>query len=286
VPFFEIFRQGLEDPRLVVTQKGLRALVAYGRRAARKAPTRLADEKVETVGAFRQALMSLDHSQPEAASPRALRLQDMVPLHTDFDHDAQQKNWMPFVFDGIIYVVDQLTPRVKILKLDEDTGSTSLAYESESDPALHGLRADVRGGSQFVHVPSEGLFLGVAHVTRGRSMYTHFFIALQDRPPFTMLGVSREWCLAHEESFQSGKEVLCEGVQFISGLAFVGEGLAVSDGDADGKQQHKPPQQVVLSYGVMDCDARLANFKFQSVLKSIRFARPQQGVAHKGGDEL
>merc|ERR1712062_491365 len=116
---------------------------------------------------------------------------------------------MPFVFDGIIFAIYQMTPRMKILKLDEAAGSASLVYESEPDPALHGLQSgSVRGGSQCVHIPSEGIYLGVAHVTRGRSMYTHFFVALKDQPPFTMLGVSREWCLAHEEVFQSGEEVL------------------------------------------------------------------------------
>lgn len=275
-PFFEIFRQGLEDPRLLMLRGGIRALVVYGKRGARKESTRLTDARVETVGAFRQALVTLDGIvTPD--DPTAIKMEDFVPLETNFDRDSQQKNWMPFVFMDTVYVIYKLTPQMKVLVLDEGLGSAILSHETASDPALIALQhADVRGGSQCVHVLEEGLYLGVAHVSRGRAMYTHFFFAFRDKPPFDMLGVSREWCLAHEETFESGKETLCEGVQFVSGLALLRGNSTLSGGSGrQGSTAH-----LVISYGVMDCDARVATMKLQSALNAIRFrTRPTGGAA-------
>mmetsp|Transcript_123293 Transcript_123293/g.343333 ORF Transcript_123293/g.343333 Transcript_123293/m.343333 type:complete len:491 (-) Transcript_123293:29-1501(-) len=267
-PFFEIFRQGLEDPRVLSVRGEVRALVVYGKRAARREPTRLADERVEGVGAFRQALATLRGTSTSEGF-YDIGMEDFVPLETDFDRNSQQKNWMPFVYQGAVYAVYQLVPKMKVLLVDESVGSAVLAHETESDPALSVLQhAEVRGGSQCVHVPESALYLGVAHVSRGRSMYTHFFLAFADTPPFGMLGVSREWCLAHEETFQTGKEVLCEGVQFVSGLALSHSNEAQSS-------------SLVMTYGVMDCDARIAQIPLRTALKAIKFraGQPRAGGA-------
>mmetsp|Transcript_83112 Transcript_83112/g.258530 ORF Transcript_83112/g.258530 Transcript_83112/m.258530 type:complete len:494 (+) Transcript_83112:29-1510(+) len=263
-PFFEIFRQGVEDPRLLLVRGELRALVAYGKRAARQQPTRLADERVEGVGAFRQALVALP-GLPGAGVPPAIGPGDFLPLETDFDRGSQQKNWMPFTHGGSVYAVYQLVPKMKVLLLDEATGSATAAHETVPDAALLALqRADVRGGSQCVPVPEQGLYLGVAHVSRGRGMYTHFFFAFADQPPFEMLGVSREWCFAHEEAFQQGKELLCEGVQFVGGLALLGSPAETPAGAS---------LQLAMAYGVMDCDARVARWPLQRALGAIRFSK-------------
>lgn len=203
-----------------------------------------------------------------------MEAQGFTPFETDFGRDSQQKNWMPFIYQDKIYVIHQLVPRVHVLELDESSGSAALAYETPTDAALKALkRGEVRGGSQCVHVPTESLYLGVAHVSRGRSMYTHFFFAIADEPPFNILGVSREWCVAHEEKFSEGVETLCEGVQFVSGLALLGNH---SSADTDSKSKARGADiesegVLVMTYGVMDCDARVTRMPLRTALSSIRF---------------
>eukprot|EP00927_Polykrikos_kofoidii_P078151 TRINITY_DN75008_c0_g1_i1.p1 TRINITY_DN75008_c0_g1~~TRINITY_DN75008_c0_g1_i1.p1 ORF type:complete len:513 (-),score=61.84 TRINITY_DN75008_c0_g1_i1:156-1694(-) len=258
-PFFEIFRQGLEDPRLIQFGGVMKAIVSYGMRAARKEPTRLADRQVEGVGAFRQAILTLPDLGSRTAPGVGVGLEDFVALHTDFGKDTQQKNWMPFVHGRHLYAVYQLAPTVQVVTLDDAIGSALLTYETEAPAPFKSLqRGDVRGGSQIVHVPGTRLYLGVAHIARGRSMYTHFFFVLEDEPPFAVKGVSREWCFAHEETFQTGAEMLCEGVQFVSGLALVGPPGGVLD-------------TALMTFGTMDCDARLARTPLRTVMKSIQF---------------
>lgn len=249
---------------------------------------------MEPAGAFRQALATVRHFADEpvvtpgavlaATDGSELGLEDFVPLETDFDRQTQQKNWMPFVNADRFYAVYQLVPMMKVLAVDAELGSASLVHTTPPDAALSALQnADVRGGSQCVHVPKERLYLGVAHVSRGRMKYTHFFFAFADEPPFAMLGVSREWCLAHRERFDAGMEAVCEGVQFVSGLALVGK-ARVAKGQAPSAE---PEQTLALTYGVMDCDARVAHVSLQSALRAIRFAqRDRVGHGTSKSEEL
>merc|ERR1711972_896137 len=138
---------------------------------------------------------------------------------------------------GQLYVMHQLVPTQKVLTIDVATGTTQLAFDNTAAPmlsSLHSQRASVRGGSQAIWIEEQGVYLAVAHVSRGRTMYTHFLVAFRGSPPFDVVALSREWCLAHSEDLGSGPEILCEGIQFVSGL--------VRDG-----------QTLVLTYGVGDC---------------------------------
>lgn len=258
-PFFEIFRQGLEDPRLFSDGAEVRALIGYGKRGDRPQPTRLANEREERAGAFRQAGLSFLGS---AAGVRSASLSEdnFVPLETDFDRQEPQKNWMPFVHMGRTFAIYQLEPIVKVLELNWETGGSVVAYETPTHKAIGALKVPVRGGSPCVHVPEANVFIGVAHISRGRSAYTHFLFALDDAPPFKIRAVSREWCLAHDID----GEPLCEGVQFVSGLALL--------------PGNTSDRMLVMSYGVMDCDARLAQVPLNTALKALGVAKNRDGT--------
>ena len=95
-------------------------------------------------------------------------------------------------------------------------------------------------------------FLGIGHLHRGwggegkannaaafkfGSRYTHFWYTTSTAAPYRMLSSSAEFCL---QSSQDPKD--CESVQFLSGL-------------------HTPrerPDTLLISYGVNDCEARIA----------------------------
>ena len=134
-----------------------------------------------------------------------------------------------------------------------------------------------------MRLKEENLYLGIAHVTRGRSSYTHFFFALEDKPPFKILGVSREWCIAHPLTLseEAGQETLCEGVQFVGGLALL-DGVGSKEDDAP---PGKSNQTLAISYGVMDCDSRMVRVSVSSALKAISF-HPKRAGGGAGKKEL
>ena len=81
--------------------------------------------------------------------------------------------------------------------------------------------------------------------------YTHFWYALEARPPFSVISASAEFCLA---SPQDSKD--CESVQFVSGLLVRGDDL-------------------VLAYGVNDCEARLSAIPLSRVRSMLRPLAPR-----------
>ena len=94
--------------------------------------------------------------------------------------------------------------------------------------------------------------------------YTHFFYTLSPVPPYQLLSTSAEFCAG---SMQDGND--CESVQFISGLAFGasnlsdaaagntgGTGDGPGAGDA-GDIARDGAGDIVLSFGVNDCESRL-----------------------------
>ena len=83
------------------------------------------------------------------------------------------------------------------------------------------------------------------------SRYTHFWYALEARPPFSVISASAEFCLA---SPQDSKD--CESVQFVSGLLVRGDDL-------------------VLAYGVNDCEARLSAIPLSRVRSMLRPLAPR-----------
>ena len=92
--------------------------------------------------------------------------------------------------------------------------------------------------------------------------YTHFFYTLSPVPPYQLLSTSAEFCAG---SMQDGND--CESVQFISGLAFGASNLsdAAAGGSGDtgngvgdaGDIARDGAGDIVLSFGVNDCESRL-----------------------------
>jgi len=79
------------------------------------------------------------------------------------------------------------------------------------------------------------------------SQYTHFWYALDVQAPHRIVATSGEWCLA------AARDPLdCESVQFVSGIA-------VADGGDD----------LVVSYGVSDCEAKAASVPLRSVWAAL-----------------
>ena len=64
--------------------------------------------------------------------------------------------------------------------------------------------------------------------------YTHFFYTVDPRPPFGILAIAPEFCIA---SHQDPND--CETIQFAGGLALQGD------------------DRLVVSYGVNDCEAKV-----------------------------
>ena len=77
--------------------------------------------------------------------------------------------------------------------------------------------------------------------------YTHFFYTVDPRPPFGILAIAPEFCIA---SHQDPND--CETIQFAGGLALQGD------------------DRLVVSYGVNDCEAKLATFPLDRVWAALR----------------
>lgn len=105
----------------------------------------------------------------------------------------------------------------------------------------------------------------VAH-TYACAGYTHFFYTMQPQPPYRMLATSAEFCLAAEQDAAD-----CESVQFISGLALE----ASTDGDAN-------QSSLLLSYGINDCEAKIARLTMAAVWRMLRPLAGEAGPCMPG----
>merc|ERR1711920_1136214 len=82
---------------------------------------------------------------------------------------------------------------------------------------------------------------------------------LRGEPPYDVVGVSHEWCVtmnghfsAHWRAVLSEGEEACEAIQFAGGLALRGE------------------SEVVIAYGINDCEADLLVVKLSRILAMVR----------------
>ena len=88
--------------------------------------------------------------------------------------------------------------------------------------------------------------------------YTHFFYALEPHAPFRVFATSREFCMASEQNPAD-----CESIQFASGLTLAPDASTL-----------------LLSYGINDCEAKVAKLPLSQVLGRLR---PLDGVAAPRG---
>ena len=91
--------------------------------------------------------------------------------------------------------------------------------------------------------------------------YSHFLYTMQPRPPFRMLATSQEFCIA---SVQDPND--CESVQFISGVEY-----------------EPSTSSVLLSYGINDCEARVAKLPIAKLWEMMQPIKAESEVIITGG---
>ena len=127
-------------------------------------------------------------------------------------------------------------------------------------------RGDRRGGLVAAGRPPQRRDSGSERFEFG-SQYTHFWYAL-DPLTLRIVATSGEWCLAAERDPRD-----CESVQFVSGVALdaVDRGGGGGSGGGD----------LVVSYGVTDCSAKVATLPLSGVWAALK---PRDvSVAAQGG---
>ena len=96
--------------------------------------------------------------------------------------------------------------------------------------------------------------------------YTSFFYTLRPRPPFETLAVSPEFCVG---ALQDSTD--CESIQFISGLALSPTPPLPAGGSTVRNYSATAANPALLmSYGVNDCEARLAKLPLNRVWSMLR----------------
>ena len=93
--------------------------------------------------------------------------------------------------------------------------------------------------------------------------YTHFFYTMSPHPPFRLLATSSEFCLA---SAQDASD--CESVQFISGIELEATGADKSN-RTEGRRMRNA-DTLLMSYGINDCEAKLARMPLSAVLQMLK----------------
>ena len=88
----------------------------------------------------------------------------------------------------------------------------------------------------------------------GSHHYTHFFFELDARPPHALRAVGPEFCVGG-----GGPASSCEVVQYVTGLSRARDGVPRVDGGDD----------LVISYGVSDCEPRWATLSLRAVLAEL-----------------
>jgi hypothetical protein len=191
------------------------------------------------------------------------------------------RNWNPFVYKGEIHQVYSFDPHV-IVKPNMETGETTVAHSSflsdssrEDVHASHFKRSwkergkEIHGGTNAVHYPEKNLYFGIMRVFYSRTQYTNFVYSFQDTPPFAVQAVSTEFCLSRfknpELKKKKKKMLVCETLQIMMGL------------EINPARTH-----FIVTYGVNDCDARLAMVKIETVLDMMQ----EVSTADAGKQEL
>ena len=198
-----------------------------------------------------------------------------------------QKNWAPFVHDGRLYAEYSIEPHVVLLidpangrcvpvsrsrspdevdscSADDAAGRTEAAAEAggafSSFAPLARLSAShgrVSGGVPPLHLPVQHAYLGLAHLKASRELphflgtsqmpYKHLFYAFADTPPFRIIAAGRPFVMPEPALADRTPTV-----QFAAGMS-LGSG-----GD-----------DLLVSYSVRDCGARVARVRLDEVLRDV-----------------
>jgi hypothetical protein len=167
-----------------------------------------------------------------------LRLRSVVAPYA-----PPQKNWMPFILDGSIYLEHSIRPHI-VLRYDHDTSHCDLPYHSDlEDPRLAGL--ELHGGAPPVRL-DDRLFLGVGNSQRRfwyqERYYAPVFYLFEATPPFRITKFSPPVRLLSRR----------ERIQYVCGMTL--------------SPDH---QTLTLSYGISDHDNCFVAVPLSVVLKLL-----------------
>ncbi|CAK9025250.1 unnamed protein product [Durusdinium trenchii] len=154
---------------------------------------------------------------------------------------VHQKNWMPFVANDELYLIFTIEP-LRVIRVDVNSGLCS-EVSLVRTPALRALHPNPdefrgHGGPALVQLPKHmgGELLGMARVQSGNLLYSHFFFTLQVEYPSMPVLTKVRSARWRSEGWPFGRPGMCEVIQFVGGL-------------------HLQQDQLVISYGVNDCEA-------------------------------
>jgi hypothetical protein len=140
----------------------------------------------------------------------------------------------------------------------------------------HIHRSDTRenlqkhGGSSLVEHATKAhrLALGLGpNMFAFGAHYTHFFYAVQPCAPYAVVAVSKEFCIEAQ-----GAPGDCEIIQFISGIEHLaGTPQAPAHPVANlGWQHRQAGEELLLSYGINDCEAKVGKLPVERVLSMLK----------------
>lgn len=224
----------------------------------------------------------LSDSLDGSAGSWRVRIADNTPLCTGIL--AGRNHALFFAPDGQVRLQSWLHPRIVVTALPSAAAELRLM----ESPSLQLFRAGAQAVEKCHHVRLSGTsslvrvrarkrdaLLGVGHIHHGResnlthnnpedlrkirrgvayfgSHYMHFFYLLDANPPHSLLAHSAEWCLPHSPTIGS-----CEVVQFVSGLELAHGG-----------------EDVLLMYGVNDCESKAARMPLGRLLRLLQWDVP------------
>jgi hypothetical protein len=106
-----------------------------------------------------------------------------------------EKNWAPFVHNGVLYFSYYLAPEHIVLRCEPRTGVCRTAFTSKAPHVWRRLLDYIVEGPRLSTPPLlvDGRYLCVGHFRTANTVYLHFFYEMQAQPPFAILRASKSF---------------------------------------------------------------------------------------------
>ena len=172
-----------------------------------------------------------------------------------------EKNWMPFVHRGSLYVSYSLYPTHVVLSCHLRTGACSRKHATTAAAGAwsHVLDHVVRSPRLSVpHVRIRGRFLTVAHFRTAGSaaVYLHCFVELQPGPPFTVVRTSKTFRFFGARGGADGSVSMpVVNVTAAPPIQYIAGAYASADGSS-----------LILTYGAGDRSALITSIAVDEVM--------------------
>lgn len=242
--------------------------------------------------------LCLDRAWVEPSELISFPAADGVEKNWNLIHASRDRLLVEYHVDPHIVLEARLGRMAMGLQLES---LWTLAVSRWPSAVLHGV-TNVRGGycclrlpEAALHVARRGgmalpggpLLLGCGHLQRIRTpfdqapgdvdrfrrqaksrAYHQFLYALRGEAPFDVVAVSPEWCITmsghfsrHWQQVLNEGEEACEAIQFVAGIAL------------------RNPHEVVVAYGINDCEANLLVLPIMRVLAMLRPVQSELNVS-------